>query len=288
MRMSKWNDRILIFPSAAETPGRCWSGGPLGDCQFLRHLRITVPTSGMGPKATHNLSDGRRDKRLVILGGVAACKGGILVIFAVEYAAHNGPQNPMAAPPMSAGAKAAVIALLSAAIVGTLVYSAFYPARQRLVTTPPLLQRMEVDFPGMDALSGTWIVQLSPTNENYVTVIRYSDIRTLTKFVTFYVPNQNVFETCKHLADHLSEIIAGPPMMTVNGVPVQTKMYVLKRFEGDTNAQTDQNAVFTGAVYIYYEGYLSDEQRVELRKLFSDKKATLMFRGQEFLKLEAQ
>jgi hypothetical protein len=154
-------------------------------------------------------------------------------------------------------------------------------------TEPLLLQRMRSDFVGMNALSGLWDVYLSKNNPTRVQVIIYSDMRSLAKFITFYVP-RDVFETCKHLAARLDDIAEGPPMLTINGEPVHTQMRIISKVEGDPNFQSSENEKFTGAVYVYYEGYLSDEQRVELRKLFSDHNVTLIFRGHEFMNLESK
>ncbi|HUC49028.1 MAG TPA: hypothetical protein VMA30_06535 [Xanthobacteraceae bacterium] len=154
--------------------------------------------------------------------------------------------------------------------------------------TPPLLRRMQTDFPGMDATIGWWNVRFSENSSNTVTVIVYDDIRTMTKFVAFYVPDIAVFETCQHLAGRFGDLLKGPPTMTMNGKPIESRSFVVKRFQGDPDPQSSLSNKFTGAAYIYYEGALTDEQRVDLRKLFAAQGVTLMFRGQEFLKTEAK
>jgi hypothetical protein len=167
------------------------------------------------------------------------------------------------------------------AFVGALCY-AMIPVKPP-DNTPPLLEQMENDFPGMDELIGWWNVQLSETSSTRVTVIIYSDIRTMTKFVAFYVPDVSVFETCKHLAGRFDDIIEGPPTLTINGKPVHTQSFVVKRFMGDPDPQSSLAEKFTGVAYIYYEGNLTDEERVELRREFAAQNITLMFRGEEFL-----
>jgi hypothetical protein len=140
------------------------------------------------------------------------------------------------------------------------------------VGTPPaepaLMQAMETDFPGLDSLSGIWLV------------IIYSDLRMMSKFITFYV-NNDVFLVTRQLASDLDKIIKGPPMLTIDGKPVDSRMTITKQFKGDNNYQSSDNEIFTGAVYIYYEGHLEDEQRVELRRIFKDHNSTLMFRSNE-------
>jgi hypothetical protein len=176
-----------------------------------------------------------------------------------------------------------VVATCGLLLVGVICY--LTAPKQPPDNRPALLKLMEADFPGTDELRGVWEVHLSETTINYVQVVIHSDIRTMTKFVTFYVPNLDVFESCKHLSQNFETILRGPSLLTVNGKPVTSAVIITKQFAGDPDRQTSEKEKFTGAVYIYYEGSMSDEQRVELRKLFADKGANLMFRGHEFLGL---
>jgi hypothetical protein len=177
------------------------------------------------------------------------------------------------------------IALTGLLVVCTIIFFTT-PRGNRPDNTPPLLKHMETDFPGMDEVKAAWGITFTPGDgaSHAVPLIIYSDIRTNTKFIAFYVPDFNTFIACQHLATNFKTILDGPPQMTVNGVPTHVKTIITKKFMGDPNFQSSENEVFTGAAYIYYEGYLSDEERVKLRQLFKEQGVpSLMFRSREYL-----
>jgi hypothetical protein len=154
---------------------------------------------------------------------------------------------------------------------------------------PPLFTRMLTDFPGTDELHSALGIKLSPNDRTHmVEIVIYSDLRTMTKFVSFYIPGSAVFEVSKILATNLKTILEGPPIGTINGEPVRGKVIIEKRFKGDPDFQSSENEIFTGAVYIYYDDYMSDEERVELRKIFREQGATVIFRDKEYLESPTQ
>ena len=81
-------------------------------------------------------------------------------------------------------------------------------------------------------------------------------------------------------------ILQGPTNINLFGTLTRLPMTYSRKVEGNPNIETVEDPKFTGAVYLYYEGHLEDEQRSELRKLFADQGAKLWFRGKEFMKPE--
>ena len=65
-------------------------------------------------------------------------------------------------------------------------------------------------------------------------------------------------------------------MLTVDGKPVDTHPFFSQKFEGDATPHLSTEEKFTGAVHLYYDTNMLDEERVELRKIFSSKQATII------------
>jgi len=101
----------------------------------------------------------------------------------------------------------------------------------------------------------------------------------MTKFLSLYVPDSNVFETSKRLGGNLNTILDSMPNIIVNGNPEHWNFIVKRWYDGDANPLTSEDLKFTGAVYLYFEGHLSNEERVELSNIFKNQGAHLIFRG---------
>src|SRR5665213_4584844 len=52
---------------------------------------------------------------------------------------------------------------------------------------------------------------------------------------------------------------------------------------GGESMRYSNEATFTGAIYIYYEGNLTDNERVELRSIYAQHKARIFFRDHRYL-----
>jgi hypothetical protein len=48
-------------------------------------------------------------------------------------------------------------------------------------------------------------------------------------------------------------------------------------------SQSSKDAVFTGLIFVYYEGELSEQQLAELLKLYEEKNLKATFRGQPYV-----
>ncbi|MCP3382863.1 hypothetical protein NLM31_21075 [Bradyrhizobium sp. CCGUVB4N] len=189
--------------------------------------------------------------------------------------------------PLGAKAKTAGLAILAAVVVSCFAYYAVWPVQPRGPSLPPLLAKMDADFPSNDFQEPfDWDVKFSPTTVTKVRGNIYYNNQTMSKFIAFYVPNQNVYETCQRLALDLSRILVGPPNIVVNGKRERWPFKMSMQVDGDTNPQTSENAKFTGVVYLYYEGHLQDEERAQLRKRFLEQGATLRFVAAELLRQE--
>jgi hypothetical protein len=119
-----------------------------------------------------------------------------------------------------------------------------------------------------------------------------SDLTSMAKYLVFYVPfaidvpdmrfagNSTIrpfrqtFETLKQMADRFSNLIKQADARGAAGLNDM----------GADNLRSSTDAPFTGAIYAYFEGNLTDDERVQLRKIYVDHGAHIFFRDHRYLK----
>jgi hypothetical protein len=119
-----------------------------------------------------------------------------------------------------------------------------------------------------------------------------SDLISMAKFLVFYIP--------RGIDSLRSPPLAGmpflPPRQTYDSVRWMADRFpdVIKRVDakgsagigdvGEDNMRYSTEAPFTGAIYIYHEGDLTEAERVELRALYQSRGARAFFRSWRYLK----
>lgn len=124
-----------------------------------------------------------------------------------------------------------------------------------------------------------------------VTIWVYSDLTFMAKFLVLYIPEaidipsspplgglppRNIrmtYETVKQMAERFPAVIQRVDMQGSAGTGDM----------GTDNWRYSNEAKFAGAIYIYYEGNLSEAEKVELRQLYKDKGAKAFFRDRRYM-----
>jgi hypothetical protein len=117
-----------------------------------------------------------------------------------------------------------------------------------------------------------------------------SDLNAMAKFLVFYIPTaidmpaspglagiphlRQTYEAVKQMADRFSDVIKRVDSTGSSGLGDM----------GADNMRYSTEALFTGAIYIYHEGDLTDAERVELRSLYANRGARAFFRGWRYLR----
>lgn len=86
-------------------------------------------------------------------------------------------------------------------------------------------------------------------------------------------PSRQTFEALKVMADRFDDILKRANARGHAGIGDA----------GGENMRYSNEATFTGAIYIYYEGNLTDNERVELRSIYAQHKARIFFRDHRYL-----
>jgi hypothetical protein len=117
-----------------------------------------------------------------------------------------------------------------------------------------------------------------------------SDLISMGKFLILYVPEtfdmlgvpppeigfrlpRQTYETIKMLVDRFPAIIARAGARGNAGLGDI----------GRENWRYASETIFTGAIYAYYEGDLTEAERVELRKIYKDHGAKIYFRDRRYM-----
>jgi hypothetical protein len=119
-----------------------------------------------------------------------------------------------------------------------------------------------------------------------------SDLISMAKFLVFYIPRgidtpnspplagapfrplRQTYDSVRWMADRFSEMIRRVDAKSSAGVGDI----------GADNMRYSTEAPFTGAIYIYHEGDLTEAERVELRALYQSRGARAFFRSWRYLK----
>jgi hypothetical protein len=190
---------------------------------------------------------------------------------------------------------ATVVCLIGASTFGFLAYRAWkYPPPPQIAKSD-LLNRAETDFmhSGGMAEETETINYVPPDVAAEVTVkiwIRY-DLTAMASYLVFYVPQtldipegpplgglppRNIrltFETLKRMADKYPEILKRAGSKGSAGIGDL----------GTDNWRYSTEARFNGAIYIYYEGSLTETERVTLRQYYKDRGAMAFFRDRRYV-----
>jgi hypothetical protein len=169
-------------------------------------------------------------------------------------------------------------------LVAAYGWSQWLPSRTVINEYPPEEPKqwdvMGKLFPTMVQQRSIWHLKRNDGTIGYIYYIVFSDVSSMSRFVSFYSTDQYVFEEAKKLADELPEILKGPAMISMNGKPADTHPVIIQKLTGDATPHSSTEETFTGAVHLFYDANMLDEQRVELREIFKSKGATLMFHPQ--------
>jgi hypothetical protein len=116
-----------------------------------------------------------------------------------------------------------------------------------------------------------------------------SDLISMGKYLVFYIPRtidmqrtanpqfptvRLTFETIKRLAGRFQEIMKNADARGSAGLGDV----------GTDNWRYSTDAIFTGAIYVYYEGNLTEVERVDLRALYHQRGTNLYFRDYRYIR----
>ncbi len=101
------------------------------------------------------------------------------------------------------------------------------------------------------------------------------DLQARSRFLEFYMTlAKDTYNMCRIIAESYMQALQYPETI---GVMRQGPAV------GESSGHSSDESVFTGAVFVYYEGHLSDKQVVELTTLFASKHLRVSFRGPAYL-----
>jgi len=101
------------------------------------------------------------------------------------------------------------------------------------------------------------------------------DLQARARFLEFYITlARDTYNLCKIIVESYTQALQEPE-----------KIGVMKQGPaiGESSGHSSDESVFTGAVFVYYEGQLSDPQIVKLTDLFASKNLRVSFRGPAYL-----
>jgi hypothetical protein len=154
-----------------------------------------------------------------------------------------------------------------------------------------LLRRAEADFMHSGGIATEEEkINFLPRSIEEVTVkiwIR-SDLVSMGKFLVIYIPRtvdmpkmpspygdmRLTYEICQKLGDKFQEFIKRADAKGSAGLGDM----------GTDNMRYSTEAVFTGAIYIYYEGNLTEAERVDLRSFYKQRGASVYFRDYRYIR----
>lgn len=175
--------------------------------------------------------------------------------------------------PWKASLPAVGLCVLLVALIGL---SSQYVPRAIRPTAPdaPPLQLRDVFLSDFDTLLRlhSEVPFIVNGSQIQLTVQAYFDFSAKSEFIGFFIPSTvpSTYDVCVYLSglDHAGSL---------KRTGVQTS-------GGVVGQMTDQNdLVFTGRVYIYYQADLSIEQRSALIKVYRAKRLDVQFRGNDYL-----
>jgi hypothetical protein len=109
----------------------------------------------------------------------------------------------------------------------------------------------------------------------------YDDINAHSKYMVFYIPaihvqrterSSQTYSIIKYMADSYHRFIDD----------IQKNRWAEMKNLGDASIESTKDIPFSNRIYIYHADSLSDEQRVELRKLYRKHGANVQFRGPDY------
>jgi hypothetical protein len=189
---------------------------------------------------------------------------------------------------------AAIICLFAAAALGFGAYQIYKTPQPPAPTETELYRRAQADF-GHTGGVGQETETIDLTQEIgrklQVTIWIHSDVISMGRYLVFYIPEtidipvfpqrdnfpmhpaRTTYEAIKQMADRFqaamkrSDAKGDAGISDVNG----------------ENFRSSTETTFNGAIYVYYEGRLSEDERVELRQIYKDHGARVFFRDRRYL-----
>jgi hypothetical protein len=189
---------------------------------------------------------------------------------------------------------AGIVCFVAAAAFGYAAYSLYKNPPPPAPAETELFQRAKSDFRingGIAEQHETIDLTTITGRRVDVTIWIYSDLISMAKFLVFYIPQvidmpsmpplgglpphdmRMTYEAVKQMADRFPAIIKRVDMQGSAGTGDM----------GTDNWRYSTEAQFAGAIYIYYEGNLSEAEKVELRQLYKDRGARAFFRDRRYM-----
>lgn len=143
------------------------------------------------------------------------------------------------------------------------------------VAPPTVHDLFEKEFPNLLKLAATYEARSKTDSGNAKLQIRFQahfDYDAKSEFVSVYLGSTDVYEVCKAVAKQCRILLND----------LTSKTHADVQIPGNPSMDYQKDLVFTGKVFVYYDGDMSLEQLGSLEALFKEEKLSPQFRGQNY------